>query len=365
MQGRRPLPQKEFSALADALEHVTRAASGENRVRFARARRALRCVEAYLRRPLRVAVLGEQNSGKSSLINMLLRADVVPAGVLAALRTHLLLRHGPETAVVAVAADGARARLTSRALARMAVPEIRAATGGSPVIYSAAEPKAAPAREGKHAVATIRDAPQPAADSARLIELIRPHPLLQRAELLESRLYPPGSENSVLRRAFRPIDMAVWCTLATQAWKETEREAWQRFPASLGRDALLVVTYKDALANAKEEARLMGRLRRDAGPFFAGMLTVSARRAMEALGAPGEGSIADPARWERSGAAAFEAALEEALARLHRRRLAKADGLLRRLAARLPESPAQSRSGTVARQFERLAATLQEEAGGA
>jgi hypothetical protein len=364
MQGRPPLPQDEFSALADALDHVIRVSSGRSALSFARARRALAGIEAYLRRPLRVAVLGEQNSGKSSLINMLLRAEVVPAGVLAGMRAHLLLRHGPETAVMAVAADGTRARLTSRALARMAVPEIRAAAGGSPVIYSAAE-RGASAKPAAPALAPARGAAQPAADTARLVELILPHPFLQRAELLESRLYPPGSENSVLRRAFRPIDMAVWCTLATQAWKETEREAWQRFPPSLGRDALLVVTYKDALANAKEEARLMSRLRRDAGPFFAGMLTVSARRAMEALGASGQGKIADAPRWERSAAAAFEAALDEALKGLHRRRLAKAAGLLLRLAARLPESPAQSRSGTVAGQFERLASALREEAGGA
>jgi hypothetical protein len=360
MLGWRPLPQKAFLALAEALEHGT-PHSGRSGVSFARARRALAGIEAYLRRPLRVAVLGEQNSGKSSLINMLLRSDVVPAGVLAGMRTHLLLRHGAETAVVAVAADGARVRLTSRALARIAVPEIRTTADANPVIYSASEAKAAASR-GAHALAS--EAPQPAAATTRLIELILPHPLLQRAELLESRLYPPRSENSVLRRAFRPIDMAVWCTLATQAWKETEREAWQRFPVSLGRDALLAVTYKDALANAKEEARLMSRLRRDAGPFFADMLTVSARRAKEALSAPAQGGIADAARWERSGATAFEAALEEALKRLHRRRLAKAAALLRRLAGRLPERSA-SRSATVVDQFGRLATALEEEAGGA
>jgi hypothetical protein len=294
-------------------------------------------VERHLHRPLRIAILGEQNSGKSSLINVLLRTHAVPAGALSGVRAHLVLRYGAEAAVMAVGADGARVRLTSKALARMATPEIKPARARPNIIYNASDREQTPPPRNTHGIGLLQDAITPASeDAAKLIELMLPHPFLQRVELVESRLYPQSAEKVVLRRAFRPLDLAIWCTLATQAWKETERQAWQRFPASLRRNAFLLVTYKDALANAKEEARLASRLKRDAGPFFADTLLISPRRAMEALSA--EGEIAEPGRWEKSGAAAFEAALQDALDGLHRRRLARSAALLRRLAAQIAES---------------------------
>jgi hypothetical protein len=323
------LPEEGFSALYETLERGARSPGGSG----AQVLRTLRRVEAHLRRPLRIAVMGEQNSGKSSLINMLLRTSAVPSGALSGVRAHLLLRHGAEMAVLAVGADGARARLTSKALAKLAIPEIKRAAASTPVIYDASDEKPAHRRKALPGVARLQEAmPGASESSARLIEVILPHSFLQRAELVESRLYPRGGERMLLQRAFRPVDLTIWCTLATQAWKETERLAWQRLPAHCVRNAMLLVTYKDALANAKEEARLVSRLKREAGPFFRDIALISPRRAMEALGA---GDIVDAARWERSGAAVFETALSSALLDLHRRRFARSAGLLRKLAAAL------------------------------
>jgi hypothetical protein len=349
------LPQQDFSALSRALEQGSRQPGGEG---LRAALRRVQAVEGHLRRPLRIAVMGEQNSGKSTLINMVLRVSAVPAGALSGMRAHLLLRHGESPAVMAVGADGARARLTSKALAKMAVPDVRPASNRTTVIYDASDPKQARPRRDLPGLAPQSDAASAAPETdGKLIELFLPHAFLESAELLEARLYPQNSETAMLRTVFRPLDLAIWCTLAPQAWKETERQSWRRFTAGRARNALLVVTYKDALANAKEEARLVSRLGREAGPLFNDILLVSPRRAIEALSAQGE--IADAGRWERSGAAMFERVLQRRLHDLHCRRLARSAALLRRLAARVTATASQNLSAALATPFAAVVGALE------
>jgi Dynamin family len=349
------LPQPGFSALYRALEQSSRGNGGECLVA---ALRRVRTIEAHIRRPLRIAVMGEQNSGKSTLINMLLRASAVPTGALSGMRAHLLLRYGATPAVIAVGADGLRARLTSKALVKMAVPHPRPSGNRTPVIYNASDLKHARQQRDQPGLAPLtEDASAAPEANGKLIELLLPHAFLESAELLEARLYPQHSDTAVLRRVFRPLDLAIWCTLAPQAWKETERQSWQRFTAGRARSALLLVTYKDALANAKEEARLTSRLSREAGPLFSDIMLVSPRRAIEALSAQGE--IADAGRWERSGAAMFEWVLQRALRDLHRRRLSRSAVLLRRLAARIAATVPQSLSGALAAPFAAAVAALE------
>jgi Dynamin family len=317
--------EEDFARLDEVLR---RRFVGSGDRRLLRSIRALGALEAYLHRPLRAAVLGEQSSGKSSLINVLMRDNVVPAGALAGVRAHLLLRHGTEAALHAVAADGSRARLTSRALARMAGPEMRPSGPGTTIIYNASEPAR---RDGQRGAGLLQGSSRVPADGpARLIEIIQPHAFLRRAELVEARGWPEGAGKSVLRHAL-PVDLAVWCTLGTQAWKETERQSWQRFPAKLRKKAILLVTYKDAIGSAKDEAKLMSRMERDAGPIFSDIVLVSLRRAAEAIGARGD--IADEAKWRKSGAAAFDTVMRARLDGLRGERQTRSLRLLSRLAA--------------------------------
>jgi hypothetical protein len=328
--------QDDFARLREALGRRF-ALSGKRQL--LRARRALDALEAYLRRPLRLAAIGEQNTGKSSLINMLLRDSIVPTGALAGMRAHLMLRYGPDTALYAVAADGTRARLTSRALARLAVPDSRPPASGTGFIYNAAQPSQ-PSRRPELAGLGFRPPPEGA---AKLIEMIVPHDFLRSAELVEARAFPEDGAHNVPRHAL-PVDQAIWCTLATQAWKETERQSWRRMPAKLRKNAVLLVTYKDALGTARDEARLLRRLERDAGPSFGSIYFVSLRQAGEAI-ADG-GRIADQGKWERSGAAAFEAAMQIRMTELARQRRLRGLRMYTRLAALAAGDPGTSASAT-------------------
>jgi Dynamin family len=329
------LLEADFARLRDALSRRF-ASSGDWRV--FRSMRALTSLEADLARPLRVAVMGEQSSGKSSLINVLMRANVVPAGALAGIRAYLLLRHGPEAALSAVGLDGSRARLTSKALARMSGPEMQPVPS-SMTIYSASEPTHVRREELADAGLLGPGLRAPAEGITRLIEIIQPRDFLRRAELVEGRGWPETSSKSVLRHTL-PVDLAVWCTLGTQAWKETERQSWDRLPAKLRGNAVLLVTYKDALGAAKQEAKLMSRLERHAGPLFANIILVSLRQAAEALGP--NGVILDEGKWRRSGAADFEAALQSQLSMLQHVRRLRSVRLLGRLAAQTTPGGAPS-----------------------
>ncbi len=330
------LTQEDFARLRDALGRCF-ALSG--RRQLLRARRALDALEAYLRRPLRLAVIGEQNTGKSSLINMLLRGSVVPTGALASMRAHLLLRHGEDSALYAVGADGARARLTSRALARMAGPQIRPLASGTGFVYNAAQPVQAARRPELHGAGALPGHLRREADGGpRLIEMIVPHEFLRGTELVEARAFPEDAAGNVLRHAL-PVDMAIWCTLATQAWKETERQSWERMPAKLHSDAILLVTYKDALGAGRDEAKLLSRLERDASPLFGSISFVSLRQAAEAMDAGGR--ITDERKWERSGAPAFEAVMRARMMDINRQRRARGLRFLTRLAVMTAETAGQ------------------------
>jgi len=335
--------QASFTALREELERQF-AVSGNRKI-FG-AIRAVKAVDWHLRRPLRIAVMGEQSSGKSTLINMLLRESVVPAGAFAGLKAHFMLRYGADTALYVIGPDGSRTRLTSKALARISTPGARSAPGTN-IIYNAMDPALPRPREDLQSLSLLPGAMRPVTDgAAKLIEIVLPHPFLQRAELMETRAYPQNPAKSVLRRVYRPVDAAIWCTLSTQAWKETERQTWRRLPASLRQNAILLVTYRDAIRTAQDEAKILTRLRRDAGSLFSEIMVVSLRHALEAMSV--HGMIADHAKWDETGAPQFESGLRARLDALQWRRFQRSAAFLRRLSGLIsrsdPNSPLPARS---------------------
>ena len=54
--------------------------------------------------------------------------------------------------------------------------------------------------------------------------------------------------------------------MGTQAWKETERSAWERIPARLRGRALLAVTHCDLLRRESDKEKLLARLHSETGP---------------------------------------------------------------------------------------------------
>jgi hypothetical protein len=202
--------------------------------------RALGRIARAACRPLRLAILGESNSGKSSLANFLAGEAALPALPVANTRLPTLLLYAPAAFACALYPGGVR-RTLSGSTKFPAGPIIR-------------------------------------------IEVGLPIETLKRIEILDF----PGSANPLFPTEFpgvvsHGIDAAVWATVATQAWRETERITWLALPKRVRSRGLLAVTHCDLIATGEDFRRLRARLKSDAGPYFQGMRFVSAPHSTAAV----------------------------------------------------------------------------------
>jgi hypothetical protein len=112
------------------------------------------------------------------------------------------------------------------------------------------------------------------------------------------------------------VDICIWCTLATQAWRHSERQTWLSLPPRLRAHGILVATHIDTLAYAGERERVRSRLEHEARDLFGDVVLLSVPDAMRAKQA--DGQIADPDLWRQSGGKALAAALGRAAVEFHK-----------------------------------------------
>jgi 50S ribosome-binding GTPase len=273
--------------LRQARHKLQRAASPE--LRLSPAIRALWRTEMRLARPLRVAVCGEINSGKSALANLLAGIESLPTAILSNTLIPTLLYYAVEPEIWTVQESGKRTRLRSdRGMPREAIFRIEV---GLPSLRLQA--------------VQILDLPG----------------------LVDSRSGLP-----LIDLAAHHVDAAIWCTMSTQAWKESERTVWSLLPPRLGTRGLLVATHRDLLHDPRDQAKLLGRLRDEVGTSFASINLVSTTEALAVMGKDRRGL--DGAAWIASGAEALESALGGLLTRLRELRAAAALRMTSRVAQR-------------------------------
>jgi hypothetical protein len=107
-----------------------------------------------------------------------------------------------------------------------------------------------------------------------------------------------------------PLRIPIWCTSATQAWKESERKAWMAIDRVHRRHGILVITRFDRIADEDQRKKLMHRLMDEAAPFF---------RAI----------VCSPD--QNSGLPALEATVHRYARKLHERRLRTVERLTARI----------------------------------
>jgi hypothetical protein len=128
------------------------------------------------------------------------------------------------------------------------------------------------------------------------------------------------------------VDAAIWCTMSTQAWKESERTAWSMLPPRLGNRGILVATHRDLLRSPRDHEKLLGRLDEEVGTSFTGIVLLSTAEALAVMGKDRSGPAGSD--WVASGAAALESALGSLLVRLREQRAAAALRMTSRVAQR-------------------------------
>lgn len=186
--------------------------------------------------PARIVVIGEFNSGKTSLVNALLGTSVLPASFV----TH--------TAYPTVVGFAAKPTLSAETADRKRVS----------IAWNVID--AAPARD------------------IRRLHVGMPLERLRTLRVVDTPGLGFGDEcgDAQTLQVCRGADTVIWCTPAMQAWKASEQRAWLTVPKRLRERGILAATFTDAIGSETDINRLLARLHAEAGHYFREIVMVSA-----------------------------------------------------------------------------------------
>ena len=216
----------------------------------------------------RLAFMGEFSAGKSTLTNMLIGADPLPVRVTATQLPPVWLSHGTE-APWCEDLEGNRLPVDLDRLEDLDPRKIR------------------------------------------VIRLFQDAEILELCDLIDM---PGISDPNMPVDLWQPIanqaDMVVWCTHATQAWRQSEAAAWDAVDPALHAHSLLLLTRIDKILTQKDKARVLRRVQYETEGLFADCFPISLTQAIAAKAKDNH------EKWERSGAEAFMEALVDRLHQL-------------------------------------------------
>lgn len=211
--------------------------------------------EAVAPRKPRLALMGEFSAGKSTLSNLLLGADPLPVKVTA---TRL--------------------------------PPIWVSYGTGPACREDMDGNLSPID-----VTQLESVPL---EETRLIRLYLESDVLRLCDLIDMPgISDPNMAAEVWQGVIGEADNVVWCSHATQAWRQSEAAVWETLPENLRDKSLLLLTRFDKLLSDRDRNRVLTRVRRETAGLFSDMYPVCLTQALIA----GE----DRAQWEHSGAQVF------------------------------------------------------------
>lgn len=185
-------------------------------------------VREIARRPVRIAILGECNSGKTTLANRLIGSDVLPTSVVSNTPYDVWVRHDLTPSVHASGADGARFDCTRDASMRP--------------------------------------------DHIRGLEIGLPFQVLRDIEIIDTCARRLVEGESSAPSTLPKADVLVWCTNAARAWGASERAARTACPPMPRARAVLVATHADTLRGQDARRAVLERLRQEAGRWFGTVL---------------------------------------------------------------------------------------------
>jgi hypothetical protein len=215
-----------------------------------------------------IALMGEFSAGKSTLSNLLMGGDQLPVQVVATRLPPVWIRHG----------TGPARRIDLEGHAHPVDPK-------------------------------DLDSIDLADTTCLLVE--SPQDILERCDLIDMPgISDPNMAPEVWLRLLPRADAVLWCTHATQAWRQSEAAVWDSLPRRLRRHSLLLLTRFDKLVTQDDRNRVLKRVRHETSGLFAYCLPISLTQAAAA----GD----DPDLWAHSGADAFAKRFVELLHRLDR-----------------------------------------------
>ncbi|WP_245943024.1 dynamin family protein [Rhodovulum viride] len=210
-----------------------------------------------------LALMGEFSAGKSTLIHLLIGQSPLPVKVTA---TQL--------------------------------PPVRLSYGSAPAWRED--------RFGRTEPVEMDDLHRLSSAETRLIQIHAEAEILKLCDLIDMPgISDPNMGSEVWENAIGLADGVIWCSHATQAWRQSEAAVWDMFADRLGETSLLLLTRFDKLVTERDRARVLRRVRRETEGLFADICPIALTDALDARD--------NPARWAASGADGFGHALRQVL----------------------------------------------------
>lgn len=219
-----------------------------------------------LTRKPRIAIMGEFSSGKSTLCNVLMGARPLLEKVTATQLPPVWLSYGPDDAYT-MGLDGHAYDLDLSELEDVSL------------------------------------------ETTEHVRVFMKSDILRYCDLIDMPgISDPSMSSEVWERMAHLADAVLWCTHATQAWRQSESGVWSTFPQEMRQNSLLLVTRFDKILSDSDRAKVVKRVRQETEGLFSEVFPVSLLQAMR--------SGDDEEKWIDSGADAFSAALFDIIHRI-------------------------------------------------
>ncbi len=267
--------EARFARAIIALTEATRSAPSDD----------IRDLLSRMEAPVKMALAGEFSSGKTTLARMLLGREFVSTKAAASAMPTVRFQYGTDETFCLV-------------------------TKGKAQMISGVE--------------ALDEKQMRAAD---YLIITTDQPFLKQVEIYDTPgTSDPSRDHDQIVSVAEQVEIVLWCTNATQAWRQSERLMWESLPARLHKQSLLIVTHVDLEKVKASLGRLMKRMTKEAGSYFHSILAMDLLTALKSRF--DAKLINNPIGWEESGGAACLQIIKSITTKIRETQIAEAEALL-------------------------------------